>query len=54
MAGAYMQNVRCKEWIYRLYEDEINRLRVEKPEYEDEDDESLLIDAYSESQGGDE
>lgn len=32
----------------RLYEEEINRLRVERPEYDDEDDESLLIDAYSE------
>ena len=43
-----------KNGYTRLYEDEINRLRVEKPEYEDEDDESLLIDAYSESQDGDE
>lgn len=43
-----------KNGYTRLYEDEINRLRVEKPEYEDEDDESLLIDAYSENQGGDE
>ena len=36
-----------------MYEEEINRLRVEKPEYEDEDDETLLIDAYSENQDGD-
>ena len=43
-----------KNGYTRLYEDEINKLRVEKPEYEDEDDESVLIDAYSESQDGDE
>lgn len=37
-----------KNGYTRLYEEEINKLRVEKPEYDDEDDESLLIDAYSE------
>lgn len=37
-----------KNGYTRLYEEEISRLRVERPEYEDEDDESLLIDAYSE------
>ena len=43
-----------KNGYTRMYEEEINRLRVEKPEYEDEDDETLLVDAYSESQDGDE
>lgn len=37
----------------KLYEEEIERLRVERPEYEDEDDESLLIDSYSNESGGD-
>lgn len=40
-----------KNGYTRLYEDEVARLRVDKPEYEDEDEESLLIDAYSESPG---
>ena len=43
-----------KNGYTRMYEEEINRLRVEKPEYEDEDDESVLMDAYSGSQDGDE
>lgn len=38
-----------KNGYTRLYEEEIARLRVERPEYEDEDDESLLVDAYSEN-----
>ena len=33
----------------RLYEEEINRLRVERPEYDEEDDESLRIDSYSDN-----
>ena len=41
-----------KNGYTRMYEEEINRLRVEKPEYEDEDEESLLISAYSESSDG--
>lgn len=40
-----------KNTYTRLYEQEVERLRVEKPEYEDEDDETLLIDSYSESSG---
>lgn len=35
----------------RMYEDEVSRLRVERPEYDDEDDETLLIDSYSEDSG---
>ena len=38
-----------KNGYTRLYEEEIGRLRVERPEYDDEDDESLLIDAYAEN-----
>lgn len=41
-----------KNTYTRLYEEEVERLRVEKPEYVDEDDETLLIDSYSED-GGD-
>lgn len=41
-----------KNTYTRLYEEEVERLRVEKPEYIDEDDETLLIDSYSED-GGD-
>lgn len=36
-----------------LYEEEVARLRVEKPEYDDEDDEVLLSDYYSENEVGD-
>lgn len=36
-----------KNTYTRLYEEEVERLRVEKPEYEDEDEETLLIDSYS-------
>ena len=37
----------------KLYEEEVERLRVEMPEYEDEDDETLLSDYYSENTYGD-
>lgn len=36
-----------KNGYTRLYEEEIERLRVAKPEYQDEDDESLIYDSYS-------
>lgn len=42
-----------KNGYTKLYEKEIERLRVEKPEYEDDDEEDLLIDSYSEPDGGD-
>jgi hypothetical protein len=37
-----------KNGYTKLYEDEVRRLRVDKPEYDGEDDEAVLIDAYSE------
>lgn len=37
-----------KNGYTRLYEEEVNRLRVERPEYDSEDDETLLFDVYSE------
>ena len=35
-----------KNGYTKMYEDEINRLKVEKPEY-DGDEEDLLIESYS-------
>lgn len=43
-----------KNGYTKLYEDEVRRLRVDKPEYDGEDDETVLIDAYSEDPSGDE
>ena len=37
-----------KNGYTKLYEEEINRLRVEKPEYNDDDEETLLSEVYSE------
>ena len=45
--GHLCKMVGMKNGYTRMYEDEIERLRVEKPEYRDEDEESLLINAYS-------
>ncbi len=44
-----------KNGYTKMYEEEIERLRVAKPEYEDEDDETLLIDTFAgtENNGGD-
>ena len=39
-----------KNGFTKLYEEEIERLRVDKPEYEDEDEEDLIINSYSESE----
>lgn len=47
--GHICKMVGLKNGYTKLYEEEISRLRVNKPEYEEEDDEDLLIDAYSES-----
>lgn len=38
-----------KNGYTKLYEDEIERLRVEKPQYDGDDEEALLCQAYSES-----
>lgn len=40
-----------KNGYTKMYEEEINRLRVEKPEYDDEDDETLLYDFFNENSG---
>lgn len=37
-----IRNTYCK-----LYEDEISKMRIERPEYEDEDDESMFNDIFS-------
>lgn len=36
-----------KNGYTKMYEEEIERLRVERPEYDEEDDETLLVNAYS-------
>ena len=51
--GHLCKMLNIKNTFTRLYEEEIERLRVEKPEYEDEDEETLLIDSYSEGGSGD-
>lgn len=43
-----IRNSYCK-----LYEEEIAKLRVEHPEYEEEDDENLFNDIFTSSNGGD-
>ncbi len=51
--GHLCKMLNVKNGYTRLYEQEINRLRVERPEYDDEDDETLLFDAYSEDEASD-
>jgi hypothetical protein len=53
--GHLTKLVGIKNGYTKLYDDEIERLRVDKPEYDDMDDEDLLINAYSEpdTEGGD-
>ena len=47
-----MMNI--KNGYTKLYDAEVDRLRVERPEYDGDDDETLLNDAYSGvSKGGD-
>lgn len=43
-----------KNGYMKLYEEEIERLKVNRPEFEDEDEEDLLIDSYSDEQDIDE
>lgn len=42
-----------KNAYVKLYEDEISRLRVERPEFEEEDDEAFMMDVLTSSDGGD-
>ena len=49
--GHVCKMVGLKNYYSKLYDEEIERLRVERPEYEDEDDEDLLIDVFN-SGGG--
>ena len=44
----HIKNTYCK-----MYEDEIKKLRVERPEYDDEDDEAVFNAAFAEADGGD-
>lgn len=45
----HIKNTYCK-----LYEDEIARLRIERPEFDDEDDETFFNDIFSGNEDGDE
>ena len=42
-----------KNAYVKLYEDEIDRLRVERPEFDDEDDEEFMMDLITSEDGGD-
>lgn len=46
--GHLCKMLNIKNGYTRLYEEEIERLRVERPEYSEEDDESLLYDIFNE------
>ncbi len=45
--GHLCKMLKIKNSYSRLYEEEIERLRVSHPEYEDEDDESLVYDIFA-------
>lgn len=52
--GHLCKMMNIKNGYTKLYEEEIDKLRVERPEYDGDDDETLLNDAYSGvSNGGD-
>lgn len=48
--GHLVKMLGIKNGYTKLYDEEIERLRVERPEYADEDDEDLMIDAYSDGE----
>lgn len=48
MFGHLAKMVGLKNSYTKLYEEEMERLRVEKPEYADEDDDDLITDAFEE------
>lgn len=57
--GHLCKMMNIKNGYTKMYEEEINRLRVERPEYNGDDDETLLVNAYSNTSnhadnGGDE
>lgn len=45
--GHLCKMMNIKNGYTKMYEEEINRLRVERPEYDGDDDETLLKDSYS-------
>lgn len=49
--GAKMVNLRGAH--VQMYEDAMNRLRVKHPEYEDDDDDTMLTDIFGDSKAGD-
>lgn len=51
--GHVLRMLGKKNAYTQLYQDAIDKLRVEKPEYEDEDDESILMDYFMEGDNPD-
>lgn len=52
--GHLCKMLKIKNTYSRLYEEEIAKIRVEHPEYEDEDDETIFNDIFSsDNEGGD-
>lgn len=45
--GHLCKMMNIKNGYTKMYEEEVNRLRVERPEYDGDDDETLLSNAYS-------
>lgn len=52
--GHLSKMLNIKNAYSKMYEDEIARLRIDKPEYEDEDDETFFNDVFSDDQEGEE
>lgn len=52
--GHLCKMLNIKNTYSKLYEDEMERLRVDKPEYEEEDDETLFNDIFDNSASSDE
>lgn len=51
--GHLSKMVGLKNSYSKMYEDEINKLRVERPEFEDEDDEAFFVDIFSKPEADD-
>lgn len=51
--GHLCKMLNIKNTYCKLYEDEIARMRIERPQYEDEDDETVFNDVFAPNSGGD-
>lgn len=52
--GHLSKMLNIKNTYSKMYEDELARLRIDRPEYEDEDDETMFNDIFGEEENGDE